>query len=162
MSRFTFPLFAIVALAIAPAFADGPASLKGVRTVYLNSDIPSGRYDITRALKRELPLVKVVQRMRDADAVIEVHGTPASDGGQLTTQATSENLVSYDSRSGAAMYDTRTYTVPVGQPTHNPGHAQGFLVRGNERTLLLDGLVTPAFATQTAARFIRAWREANP
>lgn len=161
MSRFALTALALTVLAVPPAFAQSAPPLSGARTVYVNVGSLSARRDIKAALKRELPQVRIVSHLRDADAVIQLRGTPASESPAGTTEVSVSNVTSYDGKTGATTYDTKSVTMSIGQPTHNPGHAQAFVIRGDKETLLLDGLWTPAFATQTAVRFIRAWREAN-
>jgi len=54
-----------------------------------------------------------------------------------------------------------TVTVPIGDSAYNPGHVIGLVRRGNDSLVIHEGLPSPSFGYQFAARFIAAWREAN-
>jgi len=47
------------------------------------------------------------------------------------------------------------------QPTHTIGSMSGSVRKRNDVVVLHDGMPGPFFATQFAAKFIKAWRDAN-
>ena len=147
------------------AAAEPTASLAGVHSVYINVGDPSIKREIARALRAELPQVKIVA-LSEADAVLEFRGSGASDEApdasnsvyapDLSFQDTT--IVSYDVAN-----QTHTVLVPLGHSTHPAAHVQGiYVIRSKQAAVVHQGLWTPAFPTQFAARFITAWREANP
>ena len=144
-----------------PLLAD-QASLKDVHSVYVRSENPVIRRDIQLALKHELPQVRVVSRESQADAVIDFTGRVGGQSGPATQTVSVDMPVNTPGGAGGYMGSVgSTVTVPVGSGTYDPGHVIGVVRRGDDSLVIHEGLPSPYFANQFAARFITAWREAN-
>lgn len=149
-------LIVLVSLCLAlPLFADN-SPLTNTRTVYLGNLMPRARHDFERALKKELPQLRVVKHAKDADIMFQFTGTPMRDSGpSYVNVAVPRGQVN-------GQTETRNMPVPVSENSvHDPGHIEGYAVVHGTPVKLHEGLPSDAFSYQTAARFITAWRDAN-
>lgn len=144
-----------------PLLAD-QASLKDVHSVYVRGADLRAYHDIQVALKHELPQVRVVTRESQADAVIDFTGRPEAQSGPVSKTVNVDMPVSQPGGAGGYMGSVRsTVTIPDGYSAYNPGHVIGLVRRGDDSVVIHEGLPSPSFGYQFAARFIAAWREAN-
>ncbi|HSP16294.1 MAG TPA: hypothetical protein VLV78_16220 [Thermoanaerobaculia bacterium] len=140
------------------------ALLTGIHTVYIDADARA-KHDMASALKKELPQVRVVSRSSAADAVLDLRFAGFVSGGRSAAAPAGDQtvLVSVGGRVEEQAVPTpqlrtsySTFSDPVSRSS-----AVVRLRNGNEM-VIHEGFDSPSFSDQAAARFIRAWREANP
>jgi hypothetical protein len=145
----------------APLLAN-QASLAGVHTVFIRGADVRAHRDIQLALKHELPQVRILNRESDADAIIDFTGRPGGASAPAQQRVNADMPVNNPGGAGGYMGSVgSTVTVPIGSGTYDPGHVVAVVIRGNDTLVIHEGLPSPSFGYQFAARFIRAWRSAN-
>ena len=124
----------IICFAIALPLAANDGSLKGVRSVYIDTLNLFDQRDLVIALK-QLPKVRVVSRRSDADVALE--------------------FVFHRDES-------RTVGPMVPQAAFGPSRMTGLAQLANGTTVVIqEGSPYDAFAKRFGARFVKVWRESN-
>lgn len=158
-SRFLIPVLLFVSSSLLAADA-----LTGVRSVFIDGDLRA-RHDITRALKRALPDVRVVSRESDADAVLGFRFAGMLGPASFSVPAQPQTVIVSVGNRIEEQAAPSQYQVPASswQPTVSSWRSEGVArLRDGTELVLFEGIDTPMSPGQFANRFIAAWRASNP